>query len=567
MPDLAIPWQARFLRGLRRPGVRTAALSIGRSNGKSWLAARLAADYLTDGAPDSECVIVASSYTQALVIFHYVTAMAEAAGEALGDRSRWQFQDSSTTALIRNRSTGRAVRALGCDPRRAHGRKFGLALLDEPAQWPPGTRDSMLSAIRTGAGKVEGSKIVALGTRSDDPTHWFSEWLGGVADYSQLHAARPNDPPYQLRTIRRANPAYDYLPALREALHSQRDEARSYSTARYAYRALALNLGTSDRPESVLLDPADWERCETDLPPARDGAYILAFDMGGASAMTAASGFWPLTHRAEVMAVIGGVPSLAERGRADNVGPLYRKMADRGELLVSEGRKTPDVFEFACWFDTCVGSPNVEDEMCERVHTIVDAMRESGEIGWKYSTVRKYRSLAAFEWEEIARCGSLRKALEWCANYNRTPAQRTELKERKARMRNKESQFEREIRNLGVKNDVQAKRIKELEEQVRVLQLATDPVHVKELEGAVASHEKAEKRAYKKVDAAEAALHTMDRKLERQGRELGAARVALAARPPTNGNGNGNGRGEDDGSTLLLSIGENRVYVDPGEQF
>ena len=352
MPDLSIPWQGRFLRGLRKPDVRTAALSVGRSNGKSWLAARLAADYLRDGAPDSECVIVASSFTQAVVIYRYTVSMVEAMGEDLADRSRWQYQDSSTTALLRCRSTGRAVRALGCDPRRAHGRKFGLALLDEPAQWPPGTRDSMLSAIRTGSGKVEGlaktggSKIVALGTRSDDPTHWFSEWLGGVADYSQLHAARPNDPPYQLRTIRRANPAYDYLPALREALHSQRDEARSHSTARYAYRALALNLGTSDRPESVLLDPADWERCETDLPPARDGAYILSFDMGGASAMTAASGFWPLTHRAEVMAVIGGVPSLAERGRADNVGSLYVRMADRGELLVSEGRKTPDVEGF-----------------------------------------------------------------------------------------------------------------------------------------------------------------------------------------------------------------------------
>ena len=183
MPDLVIPWQARFLRGLRKPDVRTAALSVARSNGKSWLAAKLAADYLTDGAPDSECVIVASSYTQATVIFHYVTA-------------------------------------------------------------------------------------------------------------------------------------------------------------------LALNLGTSDRPESVLLDPADWERCETDLPPARDGAFILAFDMGGASAMTAAAGFWPATGRAEVMAVIGGVPSLAERGRTDNVGPLYRKMADRRELLVSEGRRTPNVEGF-----------------------------------------------------------------------------------------------------------------------------------------------------------------------------------------------------------------------------
>ena len=44
--------------------------------------------------------------------------------------------------------------------------------------------------------------------------------------------------------------------------------------------------------------------------------------------------------------MVGGVPSLAERGRADNVGPLYRRMADRGELLVSEGRKTPDVEGF-----------------------------------------------------------------------------------------------------------------------------------------------------------------------------------------------------------------------------
>ena len=149
MSDLVIPWQARFLRGLRKPDVRTAALSVARSNGKSWLAARLAADYLRDGAPDSECVIVASSYTQATVIFRYVAAMVEDAGEDLADRSLWQYQDSTTTALIRNRSTGRAVRALGCDPRRAHGRKFGVALLDEPAQWPPGTRDGMLAAIRT----------------------------------------------------------------------------------------------------------------------------------------------------------------------------------------------------------------------------------------------------------------------------------------------------------------------------------------------------------------------------------------------------------------------------------
>ena len=102
-----------------------------------------------------------------------------------------------TTALLRNRETGQAIRALGCDPKRAHGRVFGLALLDEPAQWPRGSRDAMLSAIDTGAGKVEGSRIVALGTRPAG-AHWFADWLDGGADFAQCHAARPGDPPFQL---------------------------------------------------------------------------------------------------------------------------------------------------------------------------------------------------------------------------------------------------------------------------------------------------------------------------------------------------------------------------------
>ena len=87
----------------------------------------------------------------------------------------------------------------------------------------------------------------------------------------------------------------------------------------------------------------------------------------------------------------------------------------------------------------------------------------------------------------------------------------------------------------------------------------------------------AERMAYKKVDAAEAMVRTQRFKMERQGRELGAARVALARRPPTNGNGpfvhpggqiEGNGNGAANGSALLLDIGETRgvQHVDPGEQ-
>ena len=339
------PWQDRFLRGLARSGVTTAALSVARSNGKSWLAAKLAVDYLLSDRLDSEAVIVASSYSQAKVIYRYALGMVREAGHDYTDGAKWWYRDSVATALLRSRETGQAIRALGCDPRRAHGRVFGLALLDEPAQWPPGTRDSMLSAIDTGAGKVEGSKIVALGTRPAG-AHWFADWLAGGADYVQCHAARRGDPPYWLRTIRRANPSYDHLPALRADLLRQRDAARKDESARARYESLALNLGTSDVSESVLLTPEAWARCEVDVLPPRRGPMVLALDIGSSGSMTAACAYWPLTRRLEGLAVVGGIPDLRARGRTDSVGGLYVAMARRGELLVQPGRRVPNYGDF-----------------------------------------------------------------------------------------------------------------------------------------------------------------------------------------------------------------------------
>ena len=54
-------------------------------------------------------------------------------------------------------SIGDPARAFGAsvsDPRRAHGLRPFLVLADEPAQWPPATGEKMISALRTGLGKV-----------------------------------------------------------------------------------------------------------------------------------------------------------------------------------------------------------------------------------------------------------------------------------------------------------------------------------------------------------------------------------------------------------------------------
>lgn len=333
-----LPWQARFLKALGRDGVRTAALSIARSNGKSWLAAVLAVEHLLgEGERDAEAVVVASSYQQAKVVYRYALRMLREAGHDIDDRGSWALRDSWLVGLVRRRSTGRAIRALGSDPRRAHGRIVGLAILDEPAQWPPGTSDEMLSAIRTGLGKVVGSRMIAIGTRPASPAHWFSEWLAGGCDHSQVHAAREGDPPFWKRTLKRANPSYDHLPALREDLASQAREAKADPMALARYRALALNMGVEDVAARLLLDAATWERIEGEAPAT--GATVWGVDLSSGVAMAAVACHWPSTGRLDGFGAFSADPDLATRSRRDGAGQAYWRAAHEGRLL-QLGRRT-----------------------------------------------------------------------------------------------------------------------------------------------------------------------------------------------------------------------------------
>ena len=142
--------------------------------------------------PRGETVIVASSFEQARISFEHVLAFM---GDKLADKRRWKVWDTCQHARIEDRQTGARARCIGSDPRRAHGLAPVPVLADEPAQWPPTTGESMLSALRTAAGKQRHSRFVALGTRPADSQHWFGKMLNGGADYAQTHAARADDRP------------------------------------------------------------------------------------------------------------------------------------------------------------------------------------------------------------------------------------------------------------------------------------------------------------------------------------------------------------------------------------
>ena len=340
-PFAVLRWEARFLRGaFRQPG--DAALSVSRGNGKSGLCAAIASAVVDPAGPLTgrrrEVVCCAASFEQGRVIYEDVLAFLGGRYD-LTDRTRWRKQDSANRATLEFRPTGARVRCIGSDPGNAHGLRPALVLADEPAQWAPATSARMIAALRTGLGKTPGSRLIALGTRPADELHWFARLLES-APYSQIHAARPEDPPFRLRTWRRANPSLDHLPSLLAQLRTEATDAKRDPDALASFKALRLNLGTADVARTTLLESERWTEAEALGAPEATGGYVLGIDLGTNAAMSACAAYWR-SGRLDAFAVFPELPGLAERGLADGVGSLYRSMAERSELLVA-GQRVSD---------------------------------------------------------------------------------------------------------------------------------------------------------------------------------------------------------------------------------
>ena len=341
-------WQRRLLRGaFGQP--RDSAITMGRGCGKSTTVAAIAAAAVDVDGPlvesRAECLVIASSFDQGLLIFRHVLAFLEPTFEryGTGPRGRFRIQDSVNKAQITDRETGALLKVLGSDPRRLHGAAPKLLLYDEVAQWPPERLPAMLAALKTSRGKIQGSRAIWLGTRPDAPDHPFQRALDGHGTGFRLsYAARPDDPPFQRRTWRRANPGLDHLPDLEAVIRSEAEDARRDPDALQTFRALRLNAGVGDVRRSVLIDGDTWASVERDALPAGAGQYALGLDLGQNAAMSAAAAFFPDTGRLQAVACFPQFPSLAARGLSDGVGALYQKMHARGELIIA-GRRVSDI--------------------------------------------------------------------------------------------------------------------------------------------------------------------------------------------------------------------------------
>ena len=140
--------------------------------------------------------------------------------------------------------------------------------------------------------------------------------------------------------IRRSNPLMSRFAESRRTLLEERNEARRDAGKKAAFLSFRLNIPSHDE-QSVLLALDDWKQVLMRIPQSRKGQPFVGLDLGKGRAFSAAVGIWP-SGRVEAVAVCGGIPSLAEREKQDQVAPgTYSRLVSDGRLFVDEGRRVP----------------------------------------------------------------------------------------------------------------------------------------------------------------------------------------------------------------------------------
>ena len=348
LPWTLLPWQDRILEKFDHRG--NIALTLARGNGKTSFIGGLGAAAI-DGplrARNAEAVVVAGSMNQARIAFKHTRNALECRGHDLTDKRKFKSYDSTTRLSLESKEHKTELRVIGSDPNRAHGLAPSLLIADEPAQWKKQSGEQLWAALRTSMGKIPGSRIVTLGTKAADPTHFFNRQLlnplANVIEYVPDPKA-VEERPLDYDTIRAANPSFDHLPTLRQEIEDERLEAESDPNSLATFKALRLNGGVSEVRIPTLLEAQDWGRIENLPTNDRRGELIWGVDLASGAAMTAVAAYWLRSGRLEAIACFPEIPDLKARAKSDGAGNDYERMYERGEL-VRIGERAVDIGAF-----------------------------------------------------------------------------------------------------------------------------------------------------------------------------------------------------------------------------
>ena len=276
------PWQieqflepifAEDAEGKRR--VRTAALSMGRKNGKTGISSALACCFLVgpEAEERGEIYFCAMDKAQAAKAWAECKAMLEGHAE-LSERVNI-IRFSKEIEVLEGAGKGSVLKALSADADSKLGLSPSFVLCDEIGYWP---KRDLFDAMDSALGARDEPLIVAISTQAKDDTHFFSEMVdyglkiaAGEIEDSSFHlamfAAGPLDDPWAPETWHKANPALGDFLSL-EQVERMAMQAQRIPSKEADFRNKVLNQRIDGTVRFIAA--REWNDC--DLGPIDDKA-------------------------------------------------------------------------------------------------------------------------------------------------------------------------------------------------------------------------------------------------------------------------------------------------------
>ena len=331
------PFQARFMKAATAPGVHLAALSLPRGNGKSRLAAHLVERILTPSdplfEPGTESVLCAASIEQARIVFRFARTELEPLGG-------FRFLDSATRVAITHVATNTRLRVIGSNGRTAMGLvNTPWAICDEPGSWEVVGGQLLFDAIETAKGKPNSPlRSLYIGTLAPSMGGWWHEVAlskSGQGKAIMCLQGRP-DRWAEWREVAKTNPLTRVSPEFRKQLRSELLAALADSRLKARFMSYRMNVPSADEA-TMLLSTDDWDRLVERDVAERGGRPIVAIDLGGGRAWSAATAIWQ-SGRIEAIAVAPGIPDVEVQEDRDQVPRgTYGGLVETGKLRLAHG--------------------------------------------------------------------------------------------------------------------------------------------------------------------------------------------------------------------------------------
>ena len=309
-------------------------------------------------AKGKEIILVAGSLKQCRIVFKGVR-------RGLKGQDGFSYSDNNQELAITSKDNGTKLIGHACNARTSLGwgdESSFLVLADEPAAWPEREGAALFSSISTALGKPGADlRIVMAGTRAPArPGNWWYDLLDAGSfgsTFVMMFDAEP-DKGLSLARVRWANPVMYAFAESRQHLKNERLAALKDERKRSDFCSFRMNSPIGDFTSHLLTIP-QWNRVLERPVSDRGGELVIAFDLGASRAWSSAVGIWE-AGRVEAVAMVGGIPDIADREKADGVeAGTYARLVAQGRLIVIEGKRLPLPADLVGLVADSFGNPDV----------------------------------------------------------------------------------------------------------------------------------------------------------------------------------------------------------------